>query len=116
LLRNRGIELWLRPPVIACKARGAGRPLLQEHYRIAGWCDAATYHAIRGVDALPRYVRAFGWHPSWVWRSSIRVTLQRANYRQLPEFVALARELKLREVSFLAVDVRIRMPSGAATP
>ena len=38
-------------------------------------------------------------------RSSVRVTVQRANYRQLPQFVALARELGAHQMSFLAVDV-----------
>jgi len=35
----------------------------------------------------------------------VRVTLQRGNYRELLELVALARELGAAEVSFLAVDV-----------
>jgi Fe-coproporphyrin III synthase len=35
----------------------------------------------------------------------VRVTLQRANYRQLPGFVELARRLGAQQVSFLAVDV-----------
>ena len=35
----------------------------------------------------------------------LRVTLQRANYRELPRFVTLARELGVSQVSFLAVDV-----------
>jgi MoaA/NifB/PqqE/SkfB family radical SAM enzyme len=35
----------------------------------------------------------------------IRVTLQRRNFRQLPAFVDLAKELGARQVSFLAVDV-----------
>jgi Fe-coproporphyrin III synthase len=38
-------------------------------------------------------------------RVSLRVTVQRANYRQLPQFVALARGLGAHQVSFLAVDV-----------
>jgi MoaA/NifB/PqqE/SkfB family radical SAM enzyme len=38
-------------------------------------------------------------------RPSIRVTLQRANYRQLPAFVDLAKDLDARQISFLAVDV-----------
>jgi len=36
---------------------------------------------------------------------SLRVTLQRANYRELPAFVRLGRELGVSQVSFLAVDV-----------
>jgi MoaA/NifB/PqqE/SkfB family radical SAM enzyme len=35
----------------------------------------------------------------------VRVTVQRANFRQLPAFVSLAKELGARQVSFLAVDV-----------
>ena len=35
----------------------------------------------------------------------LRVTLQRANYRQLPAFVELAKALGARQVSFLAVDI-----------
>jgi MoaA/NifB/PqqE/SkfB family radical SAM enzyme len=33
------------------------------------------------------------------------VTLQRSNYRELPQFVALARNLGVQTISFLAVDV-----------
>ena len=36
---------------------------------------------------------------------SIRVTLQRSNFRQLSEFVGLAKQLGVREISFLAVDI-----------
>jgi Fe-coproporphyrin III synthase len=38
-------------------------------------------------------------------RVTVRVTLQRANYRELPRFVELARGCGARQVSFLAVDV-----------
>ncbi len=37
--------------------------------------------------------------------AGLRVTLQRSNYRQLPQFIDLARQLGARQVSFLAVDV-----------
>ena len=36
---------------------------------------------------------------------SIRVTVQRANYLEMPRFVELARHLGARQVSFLAADV-----------
>jgi Fe-coproporphyrin III synthase len=35
----------------------------------------------------------------------VRVTLQRANFRQLPQFVALVRELGAQQLSYVAVDV-----------
>jgi MoaA/NifB/PqqE/SkfB family radical SAM enzyme len=38
-------------------------------------------------------------------RPSVRVTLQRANYRHLPAFVDLAKDLGASGISFLAVDV-----------
>jgi MoaA/NifB/PqqE/SkfB family radical SAM enzyme len=38
-------------------------------------------------------------------RVGVRVTLQRANYRELPAFVELTRRLGAHSVSFLAVDV-----------
>jgi MoaA/NifB/PqqE/SkfB family radical SAM enzyme len=67
--------------------------------------DPSTYQAIRGLDAFDnvcngiKAIAALGLAPS------IRVTVQRANYRQLPDFVALARQIGARQVSFLAVDV-----------
>jgi MoaA/NifB/PqqE/SkfB family radical SAM enzyme len=36
---------------------------------------------------------------------SIRVTVQRGNFRQLPDFVRLAKQLGAHEISFLAVDI-----------
>ena len=67
--------------------------------------DAGTYASIRGLDAFDKVcegIRAAAHLGSAV---GVRVTLQRANYRQLPLFVGLARELGAQQVSFLAVDV-----------
>jgi MoaA/NifB/PqqE/SkfB family radical SAM enzyme len=67
--------------------------------------NAATYQAIRGLDAFDKVcegVRAVAARGTAV---SLRVTLQRTNYQQLPAFVELARELGVRQVSFLGVDV-----------
>jgi MoaA/NifB/PqqE/SkfB family radical SAM enzyme len=36
---------------------------------------------------------------------TLRVTVQRGNYRELPQLVRLARELGVSQISFLAVDV-----------
>jgi MoaA/NifB/PqqE/SkfB family radical SAM enzyme len=67
--------------------------------------DRQTYQAIRGLDALDNVcdgIRAAAAHGV---APRIRVTVQRANFRQLPTFVTLAKELGARQVSFLAVDV-----------
>jgi MoaA/NifB/PqqE/SkfB family radical SAM enzyme len=67
--------------------------------------DRKTYQAIRGLDALDKVcegIRAAAHHGV---APGVRVTLQRANFRQLPAFVSLAKRLGARHVSFLAVDV-----------
>ena len=67
--------------------------------------DRVTYAAIRGLDAFDKVcegVRAAAAHGV---APSLRVTVQRANFRQLPAFVELARELGALRISFLAVDI-----------
>src|SRR4029077_17656972 len=64
-----------------------------------------TYAAIRGLDAFSKVcegIRAAARSGAAV---SVRVTVQRTNYRELPGFVELARQTGARQVSFLAVDV-----------
>ena len=66
---------------------------------------ADTYRSIRGVDAFEQVcagIRAVVQRNKQV---SIRCTIQRRNYRQLPELVELAHNLGVKQISFLAVDV-----------
>jgi MoaA/NifB/PqqE/SkfB family radical SAM enzyme len=65
----------------------------------------ATYEAIRGLDAFDKVCEGIRAATRAGVQVDIRVTVQRANYRELPEFVTLAQELGVRQVSFLAVDV-----------
>jgi MoaA/NifB/PqqE/SkfB family radical SAM enzyme len=67
--------------------------------------DPETYAAIRGLDAFHKVCEGIQAAAAHGAPPGIRVTLQRGNFRQLPAFVDLARELGAREVSFLAVDV-----------
>jgi MoaA/NifB/PqqE/SkfB family radical SAM enzyme len=67
--------------------------------------DGETYAAIRGLDAFDKVCEGIRAAADHGVSPGIRVTLQRANYRQLPKFVSLGKELGAREVSFLAVDV-----------
>jgi MoaA/NifB/PqqE/SkfB family radical SAM enzyme len=67
--------------------------------------DAKTYAAIRGLDALEKVCEGIRAAVKHGVRPGVRVTLQRANYRQLSAFVDLAKDLGARGVSFLAVDV-----------
>ena len=67
--------------------------------------NAETYAAIRGLDAFHKVcegIRAAALHGV---APSLRVTLQRANYRELPAFVDLAKQIGARQISFLAVDI-----------
>jgi MoaA/NifB/PqqE/SkfB family radical SAM enzyme len=67
--------------------------------------DPATYQAIRGLDAFDKVCEGIRAVAQTSTPVGVRVTLQRANYRQLPQFVDLARGLRAQHVSFLAVDV-----------
>ncbi len=66
---------------------------------------AATYEAIRGVDAFDlvldgiRAVRAGG------LPVTTRTTLQRANYTELPQIIEVAKAVDVNTISFLTVDV-----------
>lgn len=65
----------------------------------------ATYAAIRGVDGFElildgiRLVRAGG------LPVTTRTTVQRANYRELPQIIAAAKAADVNTISFLTVDV-----------
>jgi MoaA/NifB/PqqE/SkfB family radical SAM enzyme len=106
LLADQGIKVWLLTSglSLAKNARRAAELMDAITVSLDG-TDAATYQAIRGLDAFEnvcagiRAAAALGVPPS------VRVTVQRTNYRQLPDFVALAQQLGARQVSFLAVDV-----------
>ena len=105
-LRSRGLKLWLLT---------SGLSLVKHARRVAMLFDAVTvsldgtnpdtYAAIRGLDAFDKVCAGIRAATAAGLAPSIRVTVQRANYRQLPRFVTLARELGARQVSFLAVDI-----------
>ncbi len=66
---------------------------------------AATYDAIRGVDAFDlildgvREVRSHG------IPVSTRTTLQRANFREIPQIIEAAKSADVNRISFLTVDI-----------
>lgn len=105
--RERGMTLWLLTAGLSLEQRADEVGELCEKVTVS--IDGATresYREIRGVDALDAVSRGVGrLVSSGVW-VSIRVTVQRRNYRELRELVRLARRLRVREISFLAADVR----------
>jgi len=105
LLRASGLKLWLLT---------SGLSLAKHARRVAQLFDAVTvsldgtdprtYAAIRGLDAFDKVCEGIRAAAPAV-PLGVRVTVQRANYRQLPQFVTLAHELGARQISFVAVDV-----------
>jgi Fe-coproporphyrin III synthase len=106
LLESRGLGVWLLTSglSLAKHARRAAELFQSITVSLDGTC-AETYAAIRGVDAFDKVCEGIRAVAALGNPVSLRVTLQRANYRELPRFVTLARELGARQVSFLAVDV-----------
>ncbi len=106
LLRAHGLKLWLLTSGLSL-AKHAGRvaELFTAVTVSLDGTDRETYAAIRGLDAFDKVcegIRAVAGAGPLV---NLRITLQRANFRQMPAFVDLARQLGVRQVSFLAVDV-----------
>jgi MoaA/NifB/PqqE/SkfB family radical SAM enzyme len=106
LLRQKGLRLWLLTSglSLAKHARPASELFDAITVSLDG-TDRATYTAIRGLDAFEKVCAGIRAAASTGVPVSVRVTVQRANYRQLPAFVDLAREVGAQQISFLAVDV-----------
>jgi MoaA/NifB/PqqE/SkfB family radical SAM enzyme len=105
-LAARGIDLWLLTSGLSLVKHA--RPVAAVFQRLTVSLDGtgrATYRAIRGLDAFDAVTAGIRAAAAAGLAPGLRVTLQRANYRELPQFVRLARELGARDVSFLAVDV-----------
>lgn len=106
LLRANGMRLWLLT---------SGLSLAKHARRVASLFDAVTvsldgtdrdtYRTIRGIDAFDKVCEGLRALAALGARVGVRVTVQRANYRQLPQFVTLARELGAQQLSYVAVDV-----------
>lgn len=105
-LKDNGQNVWLLT---------SGLALAKHSRRVAQLFDAvtvsldgtnpSTYAAIRGLDAFDKVCEGIRLATDEGASVSVRVTLQRANYRELPLFVDVARRAGARQVSFLAVDV-----------
>jgi MoaA/NifB/PqqE/SkfB family radical SAM enzyme len=106
LLRGKGLKLWLLTSGLALAKHARRAAELFDAITVSlDGTDPETYAAIRGLDAFHKVcggILAVAGHGT---APGIRVTLQRGNFRQLPAFVDLAKEVGARQVSFLAVDV-----------
>lgn len=106
LLRDHGLKLWLLTSGLSL-AKHAGRvaQLFDATTVSLDATDRETYAAIRGVDAFNKVCQGIQALVATSALVSVRVTLQRANFRQLPRFIDLAHQLGVSQISFLAVDV-----------
>lgn len=105
-LRAEGMGLWLLTSGLSLAKHAQRAAGLFESITVSmdGTC-AATYQAIRGLDAFDKVCEGVRAAVAAGATVGLRITLQRANYRELPGFVRLGRELGASQVSFLAVDV-----------
>lgn len=106
LLRDHGLKLWLLTSglSLAKHARRAAELFDAITVSLDG-TDPETYAGIRGIDAFDVVCRGIRAAVAAGASVTLRVTLQRGNFRQLPNFVALARQLGVAHISFLAIDV-----------
>jgi MoaA/NifB/PqqE/SkfB family radical SAM enzyme len=106
LLRGIGLKVWLLTSGLALAKHARRAAELFDAITVSlDGTDPETYAAIRGLDAFDKVCEGIRATAAHRVPPGIRVTLQRANYRQLPGFIDLARGLGARQVSFLAVDV-----------
>ncbi len=106
LLRNEGLLLWLLTSGLALAKHARRATQLFDQITVS--LDGArreTYAAIRGVDAFEHVLAGVRGATAAGAPVSLRVTLQRANFRELPVFIELAHSVGASQISFLAVDV-----------
>jgi MoaA/NifB/PqqE/SkfB family radical SAM enzyme len=105
-LRASGLKLWLLTSGLALAKHAKNIAGLFESVTVSlDGTNRATYAAIRGVDAFDKVCAGIRAAADAGASVGVRVTVQRANYRELPGFVDLARRTGAQQVSFLAADV-----------
>jgi MoaA/NifB/PqqE/SkfB family radical SAM enzyme len=106
LLRASGLRLWLLTSGLSLAKHARRAAALFDAITVSlDGTDAQTYEAIRGLNAFDKVCEGIRMAAAAGARLGVRITVQRANYRQLGQFPALAQALGARYVSFLAVDV-----------
>lgn len=106
LLKGHGLDLWLLTSGLSLGKHASQIEELFGSVTVSlDGTDRETYAAIRGLDAFDKVCAGIDRMSATGIPTNVRVTLQRDNFRQLPEFVRLAKELGAIQVSFLAVDV-----------
>jgi MoaA/NifB/PqqE/SkfB family radical SAM enzyme len=106
LLRQEGLRLWLVTSGLSLKKHAVRVARLFESVTVSlDGTDPPMYGAVRGIDAFDVVCDGIRAVASAGVAAGVRVTVQRANFAALPDFVDLARRLHARQVSFLAADL-----------
>ena len=72
----------------------------------------ATYHAIRGVDAFDLVLDGIRAARELNVPVAVRTTVQRANYREIPQIIEVSKAAGVNQISFLTVDVSSEFAFG----
>jgi Fe-coproporphyrin III synthase len=113
LLRASDVKVWLLTSGLSLAKHAAQAASLFEDITVSmDGTDAPSYAAIRGLDAFDKVCQGIRAVASRGNAPTLRVTLQRSNFRELRGFVELAKSLGARRVSFLAVDVASSLAFG----
>ena len=106
LLRREGLRPWLVTSGLSLKKHASRVAQLFEAVTVSlDGTNPPMYAAVRGVDAFDVVCEGIRALASAGLAPGVRVTVQRANFVALPEFVTLARALGAQQVSFLAADL-----------
>lgn len=73
---------------------------------------AATYETIRGVDAFNLVLDGIQAVRTGGLPVTTRTTVQRANYREIPDIIRAAKAVDVNKISFLTVDVSSQIAFG----
>ena len=115
LLKEQGLSLWLVTSGLSLAKHAVEAAALFDSITVSlDGTTAAMYAAIRGLNAFDTVCNGIRSVANAGTDVSVRVTVQRENYRALPAFVDLARELGAREISFLAADISNPVAFGRA--
>ncbi|GAC1476919.1 MAG: hypothetical protein NVS1B6_18650 [Steroidobacteraceae bacterium] len=106
LLKNGGLKLWLLTSGLSlAKHAGRAAQFFEAITVSLDGTDAETYAAIRGLNAFDAVCAGIRAVAATGVPVGVRVTVQRANDRQFPALIEVARRLGAHQVSFVAVDV-----------
>ncbi len=106
IFRAADLRLWLLTAGLSLHKHAPRAVALCERITVSlDGATPATYRAIRGIEAFEAVCSGIRAAVGQGAQVSLRCTVQRGNFREMPALIKLARELGVAQISFLAVDV-----------